>query len=137
MGIGKARRDLIESKVLDADPIWSRLWHAHLCWVIWGCRAQFRSTAGFIWHSVYIRYCRTADRLLGGTRLLRYQESERQAAERSRRKIAELQKQRAESRWRHEQFMSAVDQRMRELDRELVALFVEGKPVVRDLETYN
>jgi hypothetical protein len=131
MGIGEARRDLIESKVLDIVPIWSRLWHAHLCWVVWSCDAQLRSTADFVWYLFYIRYCRIADRLFGGSRVLRYQENQRRKTERSRQKVAELQKQLAKSRWLHEQIILGIDQRRRELDRELLA-FAQGKIVVRD-----
>jgi hypothetical protein len=136
MSIGKARRDLIESKVLDADSIWRRLWYAHLSWGVWGSCFQLRSTAAFVWHSFLIRYCRTSDRIFGGMRYARYQKGQRLAAERSKRKIAELQKQRKERRWRHEQFISAVDQRMNEIEQDLRAL-ARGKAVVRDPATYN
>jgi len=91
--IGKARRDLIDSKVLDGAPIWVRLWHAHLFWVTRGCVFQLRSTIGFVWHWLLIRYYRTSDRIRGGTRYARYQEDQRRAAERSGRKVAELKKQ--------------------------------------------
>ena len=93
LGCDDTRRDLIESKVLDGAPIWTRLWHAHLFWLARGSLFQLRSTVGLFWHRLLVRCYRISDRILGGTRYARYQEDQHRAAERSRRKVAERKKQ--------------------------------------------
>jgi hypothetical protein len=109
--IGKARRDLIDTKVLDGAPMWTRVWHAHLFWAARSGLFQLRSTIGFVWHSLLIRYYRICDRIFGGTHYARYQEEQRQAAERPKRKVAELKKQlqeREERRFNEETLYQAL-----------------------------
>lgn len=88
--LAKARRDLIESKVLGDGPFLTRLWYHHLFWI-----CSFIKTATGIYVRRPIRtgeelYCRLADRLFGGTRYQHYLERRQQGYERLQAKIREV-----------------------------------------------
>lgn len=85
--------ELIATKALEKAPIWSRLWNAYIHWALRVCSYELRSAAQFARTSFLIRYCRTADRVFGGTRYAQFQERQRRLAECCQQKADELKKQ--------------------------------------------
>jgi hypothetical protein len=94
--LAKARRDLIDSKVLDDASFLTRLWYRNLFWI-----CSFIKTESGIYVRRPIRfttalYCKLADRLFGGNRYEQYLVRQQKEYERLQAKIRELKKQQQE-----------------------------------------
>ncbi len=109
--LAKARRDLIATKALDDGPFFSRLWYHHLFWLY----SFIKSSTG-IYAKRLIRittefYCKSADRIFGGTRYEQCLQRQQKECERLQLKIRELktaQQERAERRFERETTYQAL-----------------------------
>jgi hypothetical protein len=89
--LAKARQQLIDSHAFDDDPFLNRLWHHHLRWLCSFVKAAV-TTLGKGIGFVRRRWCRMADRLLGGTREQEYCEKLNRRAEWHREQARQLKK---------------------------------------------
>jgi hypothetical protein len=94
--MSKARRRLIDSKVLDTRTV---LETTPVCIPLLDSTrssAQIRSTLDFVPHWFLFRYCILADRAFGGSRCVRHRKDRLREAEHWEGKIAELRNQQEE-----------------------------------------
>ena len=90
--LANARRQLIESHVLDNDPFLNRLWHHHLRWLYSFVKSAMSTKVLGIGWMLRMRYRKMADRLFGGTREDQYCEKLNHDDECRREKVSELKK---------------------------------------------
>src|SRR5690348_1417350 len=91
--LAKARKQLIESHVLDHDPFLSRLRHHHLFWLCSFLKSAVTIKSKGLGFAVHRHGYRVADLLFGGTREEQYCEKLNRNAEGYREKVRELKKQ--------------------------------------------